>query len=98
MIYILHKMLAFLKDHLNYLKAVLFLNAFLRSVIDLFFVFCFLFFITYNNGNFKSWRRKHKGIRNLVRLEKVTEAIKGRILRDVKNLFEHEEKKIIVNQ
>ena len=31
-----------------------------------------------------------KGIRNLFRLEKETKAIKDRILRDVKNLFEHE--------
>ena len=30
-----------------------------------------------------------KDIRNLFRLEKVTEAIKDRILRDIKNLFEH---------
>ena len=31
-----------------------------------------------------------KDIRNLFRLEKVTEAIKDRILGDIKNLFEHE--------
>ena len=32
-----------------------------------------------------------KDIRNLLRLEKETEAIKDIILRDVKNLFDHEE-------
>ena len=32
-----------------------------------------------------------KDIRNLFRLEKKTKAIKDRILRDFKNLFEHEE-------
>ena len=32
-----------------------------------------------------------KGIRNPFRLEKETKAIKDRILRDIKNLFEHEE-------
>ena len=33
-----------------------------------------------------------KDIRNLIRLEKENEAIKDRILRYIKNLFEHEEK------
>ena len=33
-----------------------------------------------------------KGIRNLFRLEKETKAIQDRMLRDIKNLFEHEEK------
>ena len=32
-----------------------------------------------------------KDIRNLFRLEKETKAIKDRIPRDIKNLFEHEE-------
>ena len=32
-----------------------------------------------------------KDIRYFFRLEKKTEAIKNRILRDIKNLFEHEE-------
>ena len=34
-----------------------------------------------------------KNIRNTFRLEKETKAIKNRILRDIKNLFEHEEEK-----
>ena len=34
MIYIIHKMLVLLKNHLNFLK-VIFGNAFLRSIIDL---------------------------------------------------------------
>ena len=33
-----------------------------------------------------------KNIRNLFRLEKVTKAIKDRIIRDIKNPFEYEEK------
>ena len=33
-----------------------------------------------------------KDIRNLFRLEKKTKAIKNRMLRDIENLFEHEEK------
>ena len=40
-----------------------------------------------------------KVISNIFRQEKETKAIKNRILRDIKNLFEHEEKnKIIINQ
>ena len=41
-----------------------------------------------------------KGIRNLFRQEKEIKAIKERILRDIKNIFEHEKKnnKIIINQ
>ena len=38
-----------------------------------------------------------KGIRNLFRLEKEIKVIKDRILRDIKNIFEHKEK-IIINQ
>ena len=34
-----------------------------------------------------------KDIRNLSRLEEGTKTIKDRILRDIKNLFEHEEEK-----
>ena len=40
-----------------------------------------------------------KVISNIFRQEKEIKAIKNRILRDIKNLFEHEEKnKIIINQ
>ena len=51
---------------------------------------------TYNNGKFKSWRRKHffrlkKELNYLLRLEKETKIIKNRILKNIKNLFEHEE-------
>ena len=38
MIYIIHKMLVFLKNNLNYLK-IAFLNAFLRSIIDFYLFF-----------------------------------------------------------
>ena len=34
-----------------------------------------------------------KDIRNLFRKEKETKAVKDRIFRDIKNLFEHEEEK-----
>ena len=40
-----------------------------------------------------------KGIMNIFRLEKETKAIKDRILKDIKNLFDHDMKKaIIINQ
>ena len=39
-----------------------------------------------------------KDIRNLFRLEKGAKTIKDRILRDIKNLFEHEEEENIINQ
>ena len=55
MIYFLnkiYKMLVLLKNHLNYLKIV-FLNAFLRSIIG-FFLTKMFFFTTNNDGKFKS--------------------------------------------
>ena len=39
-----------------------------------------------------------KDIRNPFRLEKETKAIKDKILRDIKNLFEQKKKKIIIKQ
>ena len=35
-----------------------------------------------------------KDVKNIFRLGKETRAIKGRILRNIKNIFEHENKKI----
>ena len=63
MIYIIHKMLALLKNHLNYLKDNS--NVFLRSIIEniigvgVFFIFLNFFFSTYNDRKFKSCRRKN---------------------------------------
>ena len=53
MIYIIHKMSVLIKNNLNYLK---------DSIFECFFKNCnrvLIFFITYNNGKFKSSRRKH---------------------------------------
>ena len=59
MIYIIHKMLVSLKNHLDYFK-VTFLNAFLKSIIDSHFSFKkIIFFITYNGGKSKAWRKNH---------------------------------------
>ena len=89
MIYIIHKMLLLLKNHLNYLKSSTF-EWFFKEYIRLLIFFKTFFFITYNNRKFKSRRRKNKDVKNLCRQEKETEAIKGRLLEDLKNLSEHE--------
>ena len=56
-IYIIHKMLVLLENHLNYLKVSIF-ECFLSSIIDLFF-FKVTFFATHNDGNFKLFKRKN---------------------------------------
>ena len=59
MIYIIHKMLVLLKITWIISKIIL-LNAFLRSIIDFYFLKKNLFFfIIYNDGKSKAWRRKH---------------------------------------
>ena len=78
MIYIIHKTLVLLKNHLSYLKYSIF-ECFLKEYKKLLTKITFL--ITYNNED----------IRNLFRWDKETKVIKHRILRDIKNLFEHEE-------
>ena len=71
MIYIIPKMLVLFKNHLNYFKGSIFEFCF-KDYNSLLFFFFKLIFITYNNGKFKSWKRKHiKYIRNLFRLKKV---------------------------
>ena len=53
MIYIIHKMLKLLKITQITLYQITFPNAFLRSIIDFFFLNIY-FFTTYNDGKFKS--------------------------------------------
>ena len=75
-------MLVLLKNHL--------FKCFFKRIWLLFFLI--IFFTIYNDGKFKSWRKKIiKDIRNLFRLEKKTKAIKYIIPEDIKNDFEHEE-------
>ena len=50
MIYIIHKILVLIKNHLNYLKDNLF-ECFSRSIIDFYVFKKLIFFITYNDGN-----------------------------------------------
>ena len=54
MIYIIHKMLALLKNHLNFLKDSIFECFFKEYHRLLIFLKTLIFFITYNNGKFKS--------------------------------------------
>ena len=57
LIYIIHKLLVLIKNNLNYLKIV-FSNAFLRIIIDFKISFKkLIFFIIYDIGKFKSWRK-----------------------------------------
>ena len=54
MIYIIHKILVLLKNHLNYLKDNIFECFFKKYNRLLFFSKKIVFFITCNNGKFKS--------------------------------------------
>ena len=65
-------------------------KCFFKRIWLLFFLI--IFFTIYNDGKFKSWRKKIiKDIRNLFRLEKKTKVIKDIMPEDIKNDFEHEE-------
>ena len=60
MSYIIHKMLLFIKNNLNYLVIkIVFSNTFLKSILDFQIFLTIIFFIIYNNGKSTSWRRKH---------------------------------------
>ena len=54
-IHIIYEISVLIRNHQIILK-IIFSNAFLRSIKDFFKM---IFFIIYNNGKFKSWRRKH---------------------------------------
>ena len=90
MIYIIHKILALLKSHLIILN-IAFSNAFLKIIIDFYFfqkkIFFFPFYIMMENPRPEK-ENTIRDIGNRFRLKKETKAIKDRILRDVKNLFE----------
>ena len=59
MIYIIHKMLVLLKNHLNYLKDKILECFFIKYNRLLFFLKKLFVFIIYNDEKSKSWRRKH---------------------------------------
>ena len=92
MIYIIHKTLVLLKNHLNYLKDSIFKCFFkeYNRILSILLRKLFSQHIMMENLSLEE-ENIIKDIRNLFRLEKETKAIKDRILRDIKNLFEHEE-------
>ena len=93
MIYIIHKVIVLLKNYLNYLKDSTF-KCFFKEYNRLFFFFKKKISFTTLMMESLSLEEENivKDIRNLFRLEKKTKAIKNRMLRDIENLFEHEEK------
>ena len=86
MIYIIHKTLSLIKNHLNYLKDNIF-ESFFKKYNRLFFSKVF-FFIIYNDG--KSEEEKiTEDIRNIFRLKKEIKEFKDIVLRNFRNLFEY---------
>ena len=70
MIYIFHKILELLKNHLNYVKDNIF-ECFFKKYNRLIFIFLIFFFITFNDGNPRpEVENIIKDIRNLFRLKK----------------------------
>ena len=92
MIYKVHKILVLLKNYLNYLKDSI-LECFFKEYNRLsfyFFIYLFIyfniFFSAYNDGKFKSWRKKTiKDIRNPFRLKK---ELNYTAIKDTKNLLD----------
>ena len=58
MIYIIHKILALPKNHLNYVKDNIF-EYFFKTHNRLLFLLKIYFYITYNDEKSKAWRRKN---------------------------------------
>ena len=90
MAYAVHKLLVFLKNHLDYLKHNIF-ECFFKKYNGLKFFFKnIFFFITYNEGKSKAWKGKIiKDIRNLSRPKK---ELKYTATKDIRNHFGREEK------
>ena len=63
---------------------IIFFSSILRSIIEFYYLKKFNFFITYNDGKFKAWRRKHKDVRNLFRLKKKQSST---TIKDIRNIF-----------
>ena len=109
MIYIIHKMLVLLKNHLNYLKNNIFecffkeYNRLAQHIMmeSLSLEEEKIIKDIRNLFRLKKELNYHaiKDIKNLFRLEKETKAIKDRIRRDIKNLLIiNKEKNILINQ
>ena len=90
MIYIIHKMLVLLKNHQNYSKESISECFFKEHNIIFFSNKLLTQHIIMESLSFDE-ENMIKNIRNLFRLERETKEIKDRILKDIKNHFEHEE-------
>ena len=89
-IYKIHKILALIKNHLNYHKINTFKFFFKKYNKLLFFKqLIFLHYIMMKNPKPEE-EKIIKDIRNLFRLKKETKEIKYMVLRNIKNLFEYE--------
>ena len=85
MLYIIHKILVLLQNHLNYLKDDIFECFFKKYNRLLIFFKKIIFFITNNDGKSKALRRKNnKDIGNLFRLKK---ELNYTAVKDIRNLF-----------
>ena len=111
-IYVIHKMLVLLKNHLNYLKDNIFecffkeYECFFKEYNTLFSQHIMMKSLSLKEENIikdirNLFRLKKelnytaiKDIRNLLRREKETKAVRDRMLRDIKNLFELEEQEM----
>ena len=60
MIYVIHKMLVLLKNHLNYFKSSIY-ECFSKTIIDFYLFYRKAISSTiYNVGKSNDWKRKHK--------------------------------------
>ena len=90
--YVIHKILVLIKNYLNYFKENIF-ECFFKKYILFFKKVCLFFFIIYNNGKFKSWRKKQniiKDVRNLFRLKKEQNYT---AVKDIRNFFRQQKRK-----
>ena len=93
MIYIIHKMLVFLKNDLNYLRDSIFKCFIFEILLSIRLFFKKLLSQNIMMESLGIEKENFKDRRNLFRLEKETKASKDEILRYIKNLFENEEKR-----
>ena len=91
MIYIIHKMLVFLKNDLNYLRDSIFKCFIFEILLSIRLFFKKLLSQNIMMESLGIEKENFKDRRNLFRLEKETKASKDEILRYIKNLFENEE-------
>ena len=63
------------------------LKHFLRGIVEFYSLKKNNFFSTYNDRKSKPWRKKHKDVRNLFRLEKLKKKKNDTTIKDIRNIF-----------